>query len=115
MTENSCCPDTAGRQGFCRWWSLPTFRRSPSVAHEAGWRLVTFSRTFAERSARMEQDFVELSRALRQLYSIATKLTGLISQRAGALRGALEQSRLAGAEGLMAQPVQELRRTLEAI
>ena len=60
----------------------------------------------------MEQDFVELGRALRQLYSIATRLTGLVGQRAGGLRGALEQSRLAGAEGLAARPVQELRRML---
>ncbi len=69
---------------------------------------------FAESSARTEQDFVELGGTLGRLYSVATELTRLVSERAGGLRGALAQSRLTGVGGLAAQSLRELRATLEA-
>jgi hypothetical protein len=92
---------------------MPILRRERSVGRDAVARLTAFTRDFSQHNARTEQDFVELGLTLRRLHSVATELTGLVSERAGALRGALEQSRLAGADGLAARSLQELRATLE--
>ena len=83
------------------------------MGHDAVARLAAFTRGFSEHNARTEQDFVELGLTLRRLHAVATELTGLVCERAGALRGALEQSRLTGADGLAARSLQELQGTLE--
>jgi ferritin-like metal-binding protein YciE len=85
-------------------------RVSPEAA---GRQLSELSQRFAERRAQTEQEFVELARTLRSLYSTATELAGLVSSRAGALRSALSESRIAGPEGLATRTLQRLRSGLE--
>jgi len=92
----------------------PAFRLrshgSERVAREeTARRLAGCSRAFAERSAGTERGFVELGGTLRALFSTGAELAGLVNARAGGLRQALTESRIAGAEGLAALSMREVR------
>jgi DNA-binding protein H-NS len=87
--------------------------RGGRIRRESAARLEAFGRGCQESSSRMEQDFLELGQALRQLYMSATQLAGLIGRNADGLREALSQTRISGPEGVAARSIQGLRGELE--
>lgn len=91
------------------------FRRSPAIAvnRTVGESLTGFIGRFVAENASTEGDFVSLGRTLRQLYTSATELTGLVQQRAAGLRTALENSRLTGEQSISAHMLAEVHSTLE--
>lgn len=97
-----------------RRWSRLGWGQGRAVRLQAASQLEGFGRVFAESSARTEQDFLQLGRTLRQLYTSATQLAGVISRNADSLRSALAQSRIAGSDGLAAGALKELDSELGA-
>ena len=89
--------------------------RDPAVKMTAREGLEQFIRGFVQGNASTEQDFVSLSRTLRQLYAGATELTGVVRERAAGLRTALERSRLTGEDSLSSKMIGDVHASLAEV
>lgn len=72
-------------------------------------RLQVFNEQFTAHYQRTDAEFGALAKSLRELYTIARALADLVSERLGSMRNALNESRIAGPDGVAAASLQDLR------
>ena len=113
----------AGRvHGGRGWKTLPksirrtvlrfTQSRHPE-RHEVIRHLHEFTERFTESYAGTDREFVEMGRALRELYRIGQTLARLVNDRLAAMRDALTESHISGVDGIAARALCDLRAGLK--
>lgn len=91
---------------------MALFGRGQTARREVPRRLRDFSGSFSEHHVRTDVEFNELAKSLRTLFEISQALAGLVGERLGLVRQALNESRIAKPEGVAAAALQDLRNGL---
>src|SRR5581483_2703571 len=72
-------------------------------------RFESFIGQFVNHYAQTDGEFVGLARSLRRLYEIAQRLAALVSDRLRTVKQVVNESRIAGHDGIAVAALQDLR------
>ncbi len=83
--------------------------RGRAVRRDIPRLLHTFQGGFSAHHERTDAEFVALGKSLQALFNIAQELAALVGERLGAMRNALNESRIGGPDGMAVASLQDLR------